>query len=510
MAEINILFGFEASAFQRSVVKRLKDLGYNANIVNKYSKAAVADFLRKNRAFDHVVLRETMGKNAYSDAELAELTDVRDINVIVVLSERHKGTSYMETLYAANITGALFQTGNHSDASPQKVVELILHKRRRDEARKYYGILDKTSIKLDKLSDGKLNDLLHSLDDASFGRSMAERFLQLCTTLSVAQCVEFIQKMPIDTRSALEKSDEYWVVIKNLQDHGVEIKSKKYNQGVRNLSKRGRVQGNRDSVRIEDKKLDEEYVPAAQKQEERLNSKRSVDSYIQPQDEDEYEDEEYADDEPEYAELRPAEPEEKPLPPTDDWRELKRREKERKKAERRKGREKKKKPVREKPSVNKVPTKKAPNKKQNSNAAQLKKDFLIRIVIVFAIIALVCLLIAVIMGVNYMTRKNALNEAQEEAVLTEQMYDLAEIRSGERYDVSAVVPVTDAVLNGSQLMGLNVMDVINTNTVLFYVCNLDGSIYTFENGGATSAEIDINSMYNAQLLTSGRFVFYQQ
>lgn len=518
MSQLNILFGFEESKFQRNVERALQGLGYEVNIVCKYSKMAVADYLKKHPEFEHVVLKEIMGRNAYTENELAELTEEHDINVIVVLASRHKGTSYMETLYAAGITGALFQDGNSTDASVERVIDLLLHKRRRVDARKYYGIGEKANIKLDKISDGKLSDLLHALDDSSYGDDPGSRFAQLCQQLSVPQVVEFIGKMPIDTRQNLERFDNYWMVITALQAHGVTIKSRKYADGVKNFSKRSKVGAGKENNRIEDNTLDKEYVPT--------NAAQDVAPQSAPAQDDGLEFEEVRYEEEPSVQSEPV-PEEAPaeeiksmvddLPPTTDWRELKRREKWRKREIKQKAKADRMRakytPMPKVESPKPAPKKSAPVKEKrqpNPKKEQAKRDFILRFGILIGIVLFVVLMVIVGIGVNYMTKSNAMAEEQEQEVLTAQMNDLAEIRSGEPSNTLNTEPVTNSVADGEQLMGIAVMDVINTDMQLFYVVNLDGSLYTYEGGGATSSEIDVNSMYYARMLSSGRFAFFQQ
>lgn len=504
MEELNVLFGFEESKFQRDVERALKGYGYEPTIVCKYSKASIAKFLKENTQFSTVVLKEVMGRSPYTDIELAALTEERDINVIVVLTERHKGTSYMETIYAAGITGALFQNGNETDATVPKVVDLILHKRRRVDARKYYGIMESPSIQLDKISDDKLSDLLHALDDSSYGEDIGIRFKMLCQTLSVPQVVEFIKKIPTDTLKQLEQMDDYWTVIAALEKHGVTIKSRKYNEQLKNFSKRNKVSGNAVK-QLDDKSLTEEYVPS--------KPVGPVPTQSSPFDEDEegYISKEEFSQEHEYEEVEETAPE---PPKTTDWRELKRWEEEQARLAKKKKRESKYKkvaPVRTPPEPRQPRTyTDEPRQVRKTSAPRDGRDALIKIGIGVGILIFIALLVVVVIGVNYMTQSNALKQTQEQEVLSEQMSDLAVIRSGETIDTTNTTPVTTSVVNGEQLMGLSVLDTINTDSQLFYVVNLDGSLYTYESGGATSAEIYTDSMYYVQLLPSGHFAFYQQ
>ena len=103
--------------------------------------------------------------------------DERDLNIVIVLSEKHRGTSYMETLYASGITGAIFQGNRDSTATAGLVANLLHYKRKRADARKYYGIMEKTGLHLDSLSAVHFTDLMAGLNDISYGSSRQSRFL---------------------------------------------------------------------------------------------------------------------------------------------------------------------------------------------------------------------------------------------------------------------------------------------------------------------------------------------
>ena len=497
---LNILFGFEESKFQRDVERALTGYGYTPNIVCKYSKLSIAKFVKENPSFNIVVLKELVGRTPYTDVELADLTEERDINVIVVLTARHKGTSYMETLYSAGITGVLFQDGTTTDASVEKVVDLILHKRRRIDARKYYGIREDTGVQVDKISDDKLSDLLHALDDSSYGEDIGTRFAMLCQTLSVRQTCEFIKKLPADVKASLEGCDNYWLVIAALEKHGVKIRSQKYEDKLKNFSKRAKVEASKQK-RLDAKSLESEYAPSNPVAQTSTKAAEDAD----PSKEDEFvtEEELEREREEENETDEPATP-----PSTTDWRELKKWQKEQDRlAKKKKKKEKYKKlpPVEE--NVQKQSQKvRGPISREKSD----NKEILMKIGIAVGILLFIGLLVIVIIGVNYMTRTNAMENAKQQELLSEQMSDLAFIRSGEEIDTTDIIPATTSVVNGEQLMGLSVMDIINTDVQLFYVVNIDGSLYTYEGGGATSSEIIVESMYYAQLLPSGHFAFYQQ
>ena len=99
MTKLQILLGFEDAAFQAAIVRKLYAKGYEVDVVNKFSKISIKEFLQKNPNCNTVVLKEMVGNHVSFEAEeVAALTDSRDVNVIIVLNEQHIGTDYMRIL----------------------------------------------------------------------------------------------------------------------------------------------------------------------------------------------------------------------------------------------------------------------------------------------------------------------------------------------------------------------------------------------------------------------------
>ena len=148
MDKVKILFGFDAPRFEKGVIIALKQRGYEVESTAKYTKSSIRDFLTANPSYTTAVLLEVMNNSSdeniakYTAEELALLADERDMNIIVLLNESHKSTSFMEILYAAGITSAIYQKGRKGGATPKEVVDLILTKRSNRQAREYYGIAD--------------------------------------------------------------------------------------------------------------------------------------------------------------------------------------------------------------------------------------------------------------------------------------------------------------------------------------------------------------------------------
>lgn len=225
MSERHILCGFDVPEFEKRMKVLLKEKGYDAITYTQLSKKGVKEFLEQNPKCDTVILLEASNfKKSYTAEEVASLTDKRDINVIIVLSSRHIGTDYMKTLYVAGITNAVFQMGRRDGASAKEIVELIIHKRNRQEARKYYGIehldMDPTVV-IDMDTYAECFERLHKNEE------LLVNYLQVCADMSPKQIADFTKRMPEDDRDYLAQFEEFHMLMDAIRKLGVEIKIKK-------------------------------------------------------------------------------------------------------------------------------------------------------------------------------------------------------------------------------------------------------------------------------------------
>ena len=225
MPTINILFGFDEPEYEHAVENALREQGYTVESTVKLSKSSIRDFLLANPKYDTAILLEVVSKvNKFTADELAIMTDERDINIIPVVNANLKGTEYMQTLYSAGITSAVFSS--KKGATVQDITELILHKRTRREAREYYGISDKP-IELGFLGNDTFTEYYGHLSSEQYGNSLLERFINVCTHMSQKQIADFIRRMPAETVDELKLYEEFHMIVALLKEVGIDLRIKR-------------------------------------------------------------------------------------------------------------------------------------------------------------------------------------------------------------------------------------------------------------------------------------------
>lgn len=228
MKKIKVLYGFDYRSFEKEVTTVLNSLGYEVESIIKISKTSIHDFLEAHEDYDAAVLLEVMNKSKdervsrYTAEELAMLTDNRNINIVVMLNKGHYATPFMEMLYTAGITSAIFQEGRKGGATAKEVVDLLLHPRSRREARTYYGL---QGVPLSSCFLGKdsCEDYMKMLFDINYGDTVIERFLTVCNQMSRKQVLDFIRRLSSETLQELRKYEEFYIIIEELQAAGAKI-----------------------------------------------------------------------------------------------------------------------------------------------------------------------------------------------------------------------------------------------------------------------------------------------
>ena len=226
--KIKVLLGFKLSRAEddadaeKRICVTLKVLGYEPQIIRRSTKKEVQSYLQDNPDCSHVVLMECIGKGTWSQNELAELMDDRDLNMVVVLSQgRASSPEFLMTLYAAGITSAVFEQGRKG-ASAEEVAGLLVRKRSRKEARSYYHI-DLEGIEVRSLTNEAFNALCIRITDPAFGPSYISRLLALADGINPHQMGDFLRKIPDAIRRDLERYAEYGQLIGQLRESGVRV-----------------------------------------------------------------------------------------------------------------------------------------------------------------------------------------------------------------------------------------------------------------------------------------------
>lgn len=225
---IKVLLGFKlkSEAEDRDVERRLtvqlKSLGYEPAILRRSTKKEIQSYLKNNVECCHAVLMEMVGMATWSQNELAELVDDRDIHVVVVLTAaRSRQTDYLVTLYAAGITSAVFEHGQ-SGASAEEVAELLVHPRSRREARRYYGI-ETANIAIRSLTNEMYNGYCCKLMDNAYGSGIMARLLKIAESMNPFQMGDLLAKLPQSVLDELWQYTEYAQLRVQLKESGIKI-----------------------------------------------------------------------------------------------------------------------------------------------------------------------------------------------------------------------------------------------------------------------------------------------
>lgn len=221
MADYHILFGFKGEKVIPKIVAAIRNEGHKVTYTERTSKESITAYLEKNPTCEYAVLRECLGPESFSARELANLTDTRDINIVALIDSEHKGTSFMDTLYAAGITSAIIVDSKHG-ATAGKIAELLLRKRTRKAARKYYGLQD-GEVRIEILTYGEYVLNYSILMNDELGLNKVDRFLGIANKLSAKQLGQFIASLPGNVLKELQGYEEFWFVIEALRKYKINI-----------------------------------------------------------------------------------------------------------------------------------------------------------------------------------------------------------------------------------------------------------------------------------------------
>ena len=226
--KIKVLLGFKLSRAEddadaeKRICVTLKVLGYEPQVVRRSTKKDVQAYLRDNPDCSHAVLMECVGSGVWNQNELAELTDDREISLVVVLTPRRAAEpEYLTTLYAAGITSAVFEQGRKG-ASAEEVAELLVRPRSRRQARAYYH-LGLEGIEIRSLTAEAFNALCVKLTDPALGSCAMARLLAVAEGLNAHQIGDLLKKLPDALREELEGYAEYGQLVSQLREAGVRV-----------------------------------------------------------------------------------------------------------------------------------------------------------------------------------------------------------------------------------------------------------------------------------------------
>ena len=225
--QLKILIGFtqKSRRMDAESLERLKTqllaYGYDPVFVIRQKKSEIQSYLKENESCSHAVLMESAGASKWTENELADLVDERDINIILVLTdEKRKDIGFLTTIYAAGITGAIFE--NKVGVPEEKIADFLIRPRNRREAREYYHI-DTKNISIRSLTAKMYDELCVKLFDDSLGENAMSRLLYIAESLNPYQMGSFLEKLPERIKDELGSYQEYAQLISQLKESRVYV-----------------------------------------------------------------------------------------------------------------------------------------------------------------------------------------------------------------------------------------------------------------------------------------------
>lgn len=245
-----LLFGFEECKFGQSLIRHLEKKGHSFSAVYRQSKIAMKDYLKNHTECSTIILQEqTAASRIYLD-DLEDIKDIREnINIIIVVDSSHRGDELMQSLLGAGIYDAIFDSGK--GISSNDLINLILRKRTREEARKAYGLEKLTNVSPTITMDQyKENMQILSSDIAP---TLGKRYEIIASQYTTAQNADFISKMVSYDKGILRSlmaCSEFYRITDILIDNGFDlpIKIVKPKKSIKETEKKMIISNGSDEV----------------------------------------------------------------------------------------------------------------------------------------------------------------------------------------------------------------------------------------------------------------------
>jgi hypothetical protein len=229
--KFSVLYGFSNIETQDLIETALIGYGCDVTSNSRFTKPMIQDFVKEHPDLNAIILKEYLdGGGKMNPEELAALTDESDVNVVIVLDQKNFGRNSMKILYAANILNAVFVDGKVG-AEAQKLAELAYRRRKRVDARHYYGI-DEVFPDYGMLTYDDFREYYQYLIDHTQGINAIDRFLTIMKQLSAKQAAGFINGLPDATVQELAMNAEFFDVLDALRERRIDVVHIKRPKGV--------------------------------------------------------------------------------------------------------------------------------------------------------------------------------------------------------------------------------------------------------------------------------------
>ena len=271
MERMDILFGFRAPDFEKVIAEKLYDKGFEAVIVEKCDLVQIREYISMHPDCKTLILSEKNETLEFTAEQFALLNDDSDdLNIICLLGKEKYGTKYMQTLYAAGITSALFGKDGGRDKKgrkkelflPNDVVDVCIKKRTRKDARKYYGIAN-VGVDIGMLSPETYTVYFKALFNEENGKNLIIRYLNVASKMTPAQNEDFLEKLPKDTLEELKEYKEFYDFMDALKAQGVRVNFRRPKHVKVGILDSGMLllndSGNSEKKVIREEKIKEEF-----------------------------------------------------------------------------------------------------------------------------------------------------------------------------------------------------------------------------------------------------------
>ena len=166
--EMKLLYGFSDAEVQKRIEKSMRERGYELETVCVCGKSNILSYLEQHPEIETCIFTEVMQDgSSFNSMDLTQITDERDINIIIVLDIERKGSEFVRQLYAGGILNGLFVNSSikNSGVSVPDIVDLIMEPRNRKVAKIYYGIANEAIEDINKLSRDKIQEYIRFLSN---------------------------------------------------------------------------------------------------------------------------------------------------------------------------------------------------------------------------------------------------------------------------------------------------------------------------------------------------------
>lgn len=208
---LRIVCGFsneESASIREKLTEAAAKRDLELSFISRYRKEGVYQYLQEHEDYNIVVLQEILQNSSpYTAEDLAELEDIRNLNVIISLNKNHYGDRYMRILYAAGITNALYE----EDASAEKIINLMLNSRNRKSCRQYYGIKTLSDVEqiLNIVDQNRIDKYADYILNGGSMEGAANRYKFSVERLNSAENMELVGILPAYLREELTDFPQY-------------------------------------------------------------------------------------------------------------------------------------------------------------------------------------------------------------------------------------------------------------------------------------------------------------